>query len=121
MKLTVPSFILCVHQSSSIALTGSNTRICIPLTWVCDGGSDCEYGEDEDSAICDSLTKSTSTLLSLNKSSSTSMDLVYNLCSANQFKCGNGQCIDVNLVCDGKGDCFDGNGTDEGVGCSKSR
>lgn len=97
----------------------SNTRICIPLTWVCDGGSDCEYGEDEDSAICDSLTKSTSTLLSLNKSSSTSMDLVYNLCSANQFKCGNGQCIDVNLVCDGKGDCFDG--TDEGVGCSKSR
>nr|CAH0105967.1 unnamed protein product [Daphnia galeata] len=40
------------------------------------------------------------------------MDLVYNLCSANQFKCGNGQCIDVNLVCDGKGDCFDG--TDEG-------
>ena len=47
------------------------------------------------------------------------MDLVYNLCSANQFKCGNGQCIDVNLVCDGKGDCFDG--TDEGVGCSKFR
>jgi hypothetical protein len=97
----------------------SNTRICIHFTWVCDGDSDCEYGEDEDSAICDSLTKFTSTLLSLNKSSSTSMDLVYNLCSANQFKCANGQCIDANLVCDGKGDCFDG--TDEGVGCSKFR
>ena len=78
----------------------------INISWVCDGLSDCSNSADEELVLCppDASTSSIS-------------PPVGPFCSANDFECVSGQCVDVNLVCDGEYHCADG--TDEGVGCSK--
>lgn len=37
--------------SASQVKCGSEDR-CIPLSYLCDGGNDCDEGEDEDSTLC---------------------------------------------------------------------
>ncbi|XP_068117072.1 low-density lipoprotein receptor-related protein 5 [Hyperolius riggenbachi] len=53
---------------------------CIPLSWRCDGFSECEDMSDEENCP---------------------------LCSANQFQCEKGQCIDARKKCNGEFDCQD--------------
>ena len=84
----------------------------INISWVCDGLSDCSNSADEEPKLCP-----TSTSVPPNKSSTSVVDEDIYICSANEFECVGGQCIDANLVCDGVYHCTDG--TDEGTGCSK--
>uniref|UniRef100_A0A8D0C3T4 Low-density lipoprotein receptor-related protein n=1 Tax=Salvator merianae TaxID=96440 RepID=A0A8D0C3T4_SALMN len=53
---------------------------CIPMAWRCDGFSECDDQSDEDSCP---------------------------VCSATQFQCEKGQCIDARLRCNGEIDCQD--------------
>lgn len=53
---------------------------CIPLSWKCDGFFECEDMSDEENCP---------------------------LCSANQFQCEKGQCIDSRKKCNGEYDCQD--------------
>ncbi|KAG9475315.1 low-density lipoprotein receptor-related protein 5 [Eleutherodactylus coqui] len=53
---------------------------CIPLSWRCDGFSECEDKSDEENCP---------------------------LCSDNQFQCEKGQCIDARKKCNGEYDCQD--------------
>ncbi|XP_075422854.1 low-density lipoprotein receptor-related protein 5 isoform X1 [Ascaphus truei] len=53
---------------------------CIPMAWRCDGFSECDDQSDEESCP---------------------------VCSANQFQCEKGQCIDSRLRCNGEIDCQD--------------
>lgn len=54
---------------------------CIPLVWKCDYSSECEDNSDEEN--CE-------------------------VCTAEQFKCANGECVDKKLKCDGRKSCADG-------------
>lgn len=53
---------------------------CIPMVWRCDGLPECDDQSDEDSCP---------------------------ICSASQFQCEKGQCIDAHLRCNGEIDCQD--------------
>ncbi|XP_054682744.1 low-density lipoprotein receptor-related protein 5 isoform X3 [Grus americana] len=53
---------------------------CIPMAWRCDGFPECDDQSDEDSCP---------------------------ICSASQFQCEKGQCIDAHLRCNGEIDCQD--------------
>ncbi|XP_033011997.1 low-density lipoprotein receptor-related protein 5 isoform X1 [Lacerta agilis] len=53
---------------------------CIPMAWRCDGFPECDDQSDEDSCP---------------------------ICSASQFQCEKGQCIDARLRCNGEIDCQD--------------
>ncbi|XP_063399693.1 low-density lipoprotein receptor-related protein 4-like [Mytilus trossulus] len=64
------------------------TGRCISINWICDGDSDCGYGDLSDEQNC-----------------------IEKTCSSDQFKCDSGQCIITKWKCDGQKDCYDG--TDE--------
>lgn len=66
---------------------------CIDRQWLCDGGKDCPYGDDESIENCQNKT-----------------------CRDDQFQCDNLKCIPGHLMCSGKAECEDG--SDE-VNCSK--
>ncbi|EFX63012.1 hypothetical protein DAPPUDRAFT_269232 [Daphnia pulex] len=95
---------------------GSNE--CIPITsrcdcriyisWVCDGLSDCSNSADEALLLCPANVST----------SSSSTTKITRSCSATDFMCLSGECVQASSVCDGKFDCFDG--TDEGSGCAKA-
>lgn len=71
----------------------SDRITCIHKSWLCDGGSDCPAGDDEDAANCRDIT-----------------------CRPDQFKCKDNTCIAGHLICSGRADCADG--SDE-LNCSK--
>lgn len=54
---------------------------CIPGAWRCDGFPECADQSDEEGCP---------------------------VCSASQFPCARGQCVDLRLRCDGEADCQDG-------------
>ena len=83
----------------------------INISWVCDGLADCSNSADEQPALCPTSSQSTTRGSIIN-------DPDIYLCSADEFVCASGQCIPMDLVCDGERQCSDG--TDEGPGCSKS-
>ena len=58
---------------------------CIHKSWICDKEPDCANGEDEAPETC-SVT----------------------VCTDEQYRCGNGKCIDQILKCDGTHHCPDG-------------
>lgn len=53
---------------------------CIPGAWRCDGFPECDDQSDEEGCP---------------------------VCSASQFPCARGQCVDLRLRCDGEADCQD--------------
>uniref|UniRef100_H2YAY1 EGF-like domain-containing protein n=1 Tax=Ciona savignyi TaxID=51511 RepID=H2YAY1_CIOSA len=65
--------------------------ICRPLSWVCDGYTDCSDGADEAERTCADHT-----------------------CESHRHRCPNGRCIPISFVCDFDDDC--GDGSDE-QGC----
>ncbi|XP_058259307.1 low-density lipoprotein receptor [Hemibagrus wyckioides] len=64
---------------------------CVSYRWRCDGKADCENGADEQGCALKN-------------------------CSADEFRCADGQCISSSFVCDEDADCSDG--TDEAT-CPK--
>ncbi|KAG8441369.1 hypothetical protein GDO86_006921 [Hymenochirus boettgeri] len=67
---------------------GGRLNRCIPLSWKCDGQTDCENGLDEN-------------------------ECPHKLCADDQFTCSNGQCISLDFVCDGDFDCGGNDKSDE--------
>lgn len=53
---------------------------CIPMAWRCDGFAECDDNSDEEKCP---------------------------VCSAFQFQCDKGQCVDAQLRCNGEADCTD--------------
>lgn len=68
---------------------------CIPVSWHCDGVSDCSDGSDEDAETCSQKT-----------------------CRPGDFQCANGRCLPSSYVCDYQDDCGDGSDEPHEI-CSK--
>lgn len=82
----------------------------INISWVCDGLADCSNSADKQPSLCPTSSQSTTPSFGFK-------DPDIFLCAADEFVCASGQCIPMELVCDGDRQCADG--TDEGPGCSK--
>nr|ASX95053.1 vitellogenin receptor [Conopomorpha sinensis] len=121
-----------------------NRSICLPLTAVCNGTSECPNGTDE--AGCDSLCpphmfhcRDDRLCLPPRKVCDGKVDCKdgsdeapKNSCNATRpptppylmsnctgrYSCGSGECVDLHVVCDSKADCADG--SDEGGKCDES-
>ncbi|XP_037314639.2 low-density lipoprotein receptor-related protein 8-like isoform X3 [Pungitius pungitius] len=71
-----------------------NTSECVPLMWSCDGDPDCADSSDEGPERCGGdgapylLTRRTN-------------------CTAEEFRCANGECVRLSWKCDGDADCKD--------------
>ncbi|KAL4715818.1 hypothetical protein ACJJTC_006397 [Scirpophaga incertulas] len=84
-------------SADSFACDIDSSHRCIPNSWVCDGESDCQNGEDEKEEKCKDST-----------------------CAPYMFRCPNGKCIFKTWVCDGENDCSDIEQSDE-KNCTGSR
>ncbi|VDD90121.1 unnamed protein product, partial [Enterobius vermicularis] len=77
----------------------AHSKLCLNILQLCNGVNECGENDfsDEHLSMCISFSE-------------------YGDCSANQFKCANGKCINATLACDRNDDC--GDASDE-IGCTK--
>uniref|UniRef100_A0A667Y261 Low density lipoprotein receptor a n=1 Tax=Myripristis murdjan TaxID=586833 RepID=A0A667Y261_9TELE len=99
---------------------GGRLNQCIPNTWRCDGKADCENAADEESCGELAILSSTSVLpfppscvLRTLQTLISAPCHVFSfsapkLCTNNEFRCRNGQCVSSSFVCDEEADCDDG-------------
>nr|AZN28756.1 vitellogenin receptor [Colaphellus bowringi] len=77
-----------------------HNRKCIPVQWMCDGIDDCGDNSEETKEVC---LKKNQTMQELS--------VVHTSCEEG-FRCKNGDCLDLSLVCNGNHDCYDGSDED---------
>ncbi|CAB4016122.1 deleted in malignant brain tumors 1 [Paramuricea clavata] len=72
---------------------------CVHRSRLCDGGRDCNDGSDEERVVCGWNTTTPSPTWQPTNAS--------RQCAPSQFRCTNGQCIDLSWACDGAYNCAD--------------
>ncbi|XP_003372138.1 putative Low-density lipoprotein receptor domain class A [Trichinella spiralis] len=77
---------MSLNNCSALHFRCASGKECIPSVYRCNGRADCADGSDEKNCASESVGE-------------------VKHCSAKQFDCGNGFCIDWDVVCDGKQDC----------------
>lgn len=82
--LSPPLPLLGDHRCQENQFQCKNKK-CIPVSWHCDGVSDCSDASDEDAETCSQRT-----------------------CKPGEFRCANGRCLPSGYVCDAQDDCGDG-------------
>ncbi|XP_067289019.1 low-density lipoprotein receptor-related protein 1B isoform X2 [Pseudorasbora parva] len=112
-----------------------HTHECLLKEWLCDGDKDCSDGSDERNCketplkcgefqwSCASKTQCIATMWRCDgvkdcKDESDESGCGHVKCPTHLFRCGSGECVDPDLVCNSGSDCADG--SDEGVGCLKN-
>ncbi|XP_073685377.1 uncharacterized protein [Garra rufa] len=112
-----------------------HTHECLLTEWLCDGDQDCSDGADERNCkvtplkcgefqwSCASKTQCIATTWRCDgikdcKDESDESGCGQMKCPTHLFQCGNGECVDPDLVCNRVSDCADS--SDEGVGCLKN-